>query len=79
VLGTASKLLVALSATVGDRVPNAKPWPKSARGLSGQLRRVAAALRKVGFDVIFGREAHTRVRQITITTVQKGLLADEEE
>jgi hypothetical protein len=40
---------------------------------------VSGLFDRVRTDDIFGREAHTRVRQITITTVQKGLLADEEE
>lgn len=76
--GTASELLSLLSGVAGDRLANSKPWPKTPRALSAQLRRVAAALRKVGIDVIFGREAHTRVRQITITSLPEGLLADEE-
>jgi hypothetical protein len=72
--GTATDLLVALSSTVGDRLADTKAWPKSSRAQSGQLRKMASSLRKVGIDVIFGREAHTRVRKVTITSVPKSLL-----
>lgn len=49
--GTASDLLQALEAQVGDRVLKARYWPKSARALSANIRRVAPNLRNSGMEV----------------------------
>ncbi len=53
--GTAAELLEELNIYVSDTVKKLKEWPKSARGISGQLRRVAPNLRKVGINVVFSR------------------------
>jgi hypothetical protein len=66
--GTASELLVVLSASVDERIARAKTWPDSARVLSGRLRRAATFLRKIGVEVSFEREGHGRTRIIRIIT-----------
>jgi hypothetical protein len=50
-----------------------RSWPKSARALSGKLRRAAPPLRKIGIHVDFIREGHDRERLIVITTGSKGI------
>jgi hypothetical protein len=45
-----------------------KEWPKTARALSGRLRRAATFLRKLGLEVSFEREGRSRTRRILITT-----------
>jgi hypothetical protein len=52
--GTASKLLEELTGIVGDKMADSKHWPRSARGMSGALRRLAPSLRMVGVHVGFG-------------------------
>jgi hypothetical protein len=49
--GTAAKLLELLPAGEGS----GKSWPRTARGVSGHLRRVAPALRKHGIGIEFSR------------------------
>lgn len=51
--GTAGRLLELLPAPDGA----AKGWPRTARGVSGHLRRVAPALRKHGVGIEFVRSA----------------------
>jgi hypothetical protein len=46
-------------------------WPKSARGLSDQLKRLAPALRGQGLEVVFGRRSNTG-RLMTITRHRTG-------
>jgi hypothetical protein len=64
--GTSKELLAALAAAVGEQVANSKRWPTSPRKLSGQLRRDAAGLRRIGIDVAFGGQGRQR-RSIRIT------------
>ena len=45
------------AATAGGDKPLPKPWPRTPRGLSGDLRRLAPALRTQSWTVIF--HAHT--------------------
>ena len=54
--GTATDLLTSLNARVGDEVQRRKWWPKSPRALSGQVRRAAPGLRRVGVKIEFIRE-----------------------
>ena len=49
--GTASELLAALADEAGEDVSRSKAWPANPRGLSGQLRRAAPFLRKVGIEI----------------------------
>jgi hypothetical protein len=67
--GTATELLQELN---GRRPESAKPpdrWPKGGRGLSGQLRRLAPALRAAGLDVAFKVD---RDRRLRLTAVDGG-------
>jgi hypothetical protein len=66
--GKASDLLGALGEVVGERGVKSKNWPDSPRALSGRLRRAATFLRKIGIEIVFGREGRARTRTITITT-----------
>lgn len=58
---TASALLTALNALVGDHVRRSREWPRSARGLSGQLTRLAPALRGAGIHFDMRRSRDQRV------------------
>ncbi len=55
-LGTAAQLLEALEHKAGIEPLGRRPegWPKSARALSGTLRRIAPNLRAIGVEVAFG-------------------------
>lgn len=65
--GTAAQLLGILSARLSDRARQDKHWPKTPRGLSGALRRLAPNLRKVGITIEFEREpGGARSRMIAI-------------
>jgi hypothetical protein len=64
--GTASELLDALTSKVDPKVVEGKQWPKSPRGLSGMLRRLAPSLRMVNIMVEFTKEGHGKTRTITI-------------
>ena len=66
--GTAEKLLKELNEHTAA-APRPRGWPQSPKGLGGQLRRIAPALRKLGYRVDFGftsDQAHERL--ITIDT-----------
>jgi hypothetical protein len=66
--GTASELLDALNATFGSEAKRPTGWPKSPRGLSAHLRRLAPNLLTAGWAVDFGRRAGGgRARIITIS------------
>ncbi len=54
--GTATDLLTELGNVIGDAAQKRPDWPKSGRGLSGVLRRLAPNLRAVGIDVQFDTE-----------------------
>jgi hypothetical protein len=51
--GTASELLEKIEEEVPENMKAAKHWPKTARALSGILRRLAPNLRQAGVDVEF--------------------------
>jgi hypothetical protein len=73
--GTASELLEHLEAQLGEEKlrehRKVKAWPQGARALSGNLRRAATTLRKIGVEVSFWREPHTRSRTIGIADTRK--------
>jgi hypothetical protein len=58
---TTTELYDALSAKVPEQSRKDRSrWPQSSKGLGGQLRKLAPALRNVGLDVKQpGRDAHT--------------------
>jgi hypothetical protein len=72
--GTASELLAALGAEVGDQTIRSKTWPTNARALSGHLRRAAPVLRRIGFNADFDNRERgkDRARIITIGFMPPG-------
>lgn len=68
--GTATELLALLGERTSDETRRRKDWPKSARGFSGALRRIAPNLRAVGLEIDLDvRAGHTRARTIRIALV----------
>jgi hypothetical protein len=66
--GTATELLADLNERADEQMQRSRGWPKSPRQLGGDLRRLAASLRRVGVDVAFEKEKTARRRRlITIT------------
>lgn len=59
--GTASELLQLLEAKVADQVKRQNGWPKNARSLSGQIKRLSPNLRAAGWDTEFVRQSNRRV------------------
>ena len=70
--GTASSLLALLTPLIPEALARERSWPKTARALSGKLRRAAPPLRKIGIYVTFEREGHDRERVIVITAKREG-------
>jgi hypothetical protein len=67
--GTSARLLELLPAPDG----HLKSWPKTARGVSGHLRRVAPALRKNGIQIDFTRSQDlSRTRLIALSAESAG-------
>ena len=64
--GTATDLLAALTALVGEHVRRGRQWPASARGLSGQLTRLAPALRRIGITIEHSRQGHAGARTLHV-------------
>ena len=64
--GTAQELLTILAERVSEDVRRSKAWPRTARGFSGAIRRLAPTLRTLGIAASFGRGG-TRARKRTIT------------
>jgi hypothetical protein len=68
--GTAQELLDELAARADEetrrRRERMRSWPKTPRGLAGDLRRLAPVLRQRGIAVEFAREGHERRRLITL-------------
>jgi hypothetical protein len=63
--GTATDLLTKLNAAAADEFRKAENWPKTPRGMSGALRRVAPGLRKLGYTLEFGeRESNAERNRI---------------
>ncbi|CAN5619076.1 ATP-binding protein [soil metagenome] len=68
--GTATELLAALEGKVEEVVVKRRDWPKTARLLAIELRRLAPDLRKVEqVDVIFPR-SHKSGRQLSLVRVR---------
>jgi len=65
--GTHAELKLKLEALVSDTTMKSKDWPKSARGFSGKLWRLAPALRQRGLEIErTGREGGTGRRLVSI-------------
>ena len=67
--GTATELLARLGAIAGEAATSNRDWPKSARGLSGELRRLAPDLRALGYLVGHTREPGSGQRLLRIAAV----------
>jgi hypothetical protein len=67
--GTATELLTLLEA-VDEKVTKRREWPKTGRGLSGELKRAAPNLRAAEIDIVFG-ERKNKARLLTIRTPEK--------
>ena len=63
--GSASALLDRLNNLVTDDVRRQREWPKRAHTLSGRLRRLAPALRRVDVFVEFSRDSRNRTVAIS--------------
>src|SRR5262249_43918530 len=63
--GTAGDLLAVLEEQMPDQAKRHKTWPKSAKSMADQLRRLAPNLRRAGWDVTFAPRQH-RKRLIVI-------------
>ena len=62
--GTATELLAELGNHVPERTQRSRAWPKTARALSGRLRRAATFLRTAGVEMDFLRESGSRSRRL---------------
>jgi hypothetical protein len=61
-----------LERTFGDSPKRPEGWPKSARGLSGELTRVAVNLRKAGVDVKpAGRQGGSGRKMVTLKRIEQ--------
>jgi len=66
--GEAQELLRALNdfmRDLGRSLP--RGWPQTPRAMSGQLRRIAPALRRCGYEVAFSRTAGTGSRTVSLS------------
>jgi len=74
--GTAQELLDDLEAQADEETrrkrERMRSWPKTARGLAGEVRRLAPALRQHGVAVEFVREGHDRRRLIVLARAKAG-------
>jgi hypothetical protein len=72
--GKPSDLLAQLGQLVGEKATKAAGWPKRANALSGQLKRLAPNLRKIGQDITFGTagRGETKGRRIFIQATKAG-------
>jgi hypothetical protein len=62
-----------LTEIVGEQIGKAKDWPQNPRAMSGCIRRLAPALRRVGIDVAFPRgKDKKRTRLIIISALRSG-------
>ena len=76
--GTSTELLAMLPSYVDEKLVKTKFWPKSARVLSGKLRRVSAFLRTVGVDVVFyKKDDRQKTRMIHISRQDSGYKNDD--
>lgn len=71
--GTANELLTKCSKDYYlDLTKRRSDWPKTPRGMSGALRRIAPDLRALGIDVGFmGKQGHNGDRILTLRTIDE--------
>ena len=63
--GTATELLAAITTDKTDT--RQREWPKSGRGMSGHIKRLAPSLRAIGIYTLQDRESGTGQRHITLS------------
>ncbi len=68
--GTATEFLARLNHLADAKIHRLQSWPKSARALSSELRRLAPALRSVGLVTAWDRSASQRT--LTIEKIHNG-------
>ncbi|MFQ5733042.1 MAG: hypothetical protein ACE5KM_13960 [Planctomycetaceae bacterium] len=68
--GTATELKGHLEDAADSRTIKQHNWPKRPHVLSGELRRIAPNLRRMGIDVEFGRSGGRRFIRLARTTAQ---------
>jgi hypothetical protein len=69
---TYTELLAELEKVFGDSPKRPEGWPKSPRGLAGELTRVAVNLRKAGVDVSpAGRQARNGRKRVRLTRLEQ--------
>jgi hypothetical protein len=69
---TYTELLAHLERAFGDSPKRPEGWPKSARGLAGELTRVAINLRKAGVDVApAGRQGGSGRKMVTLAWIEQ--------
>ena len=61
---TASELLSELERLADEKTVRLRTWPKTPRGLSGAVKRLAPNLRQAGIDVDFSREPDRHRRRL---------------
>jgi hypothetical protein len=64
--GTTSELLERLEDLAGERLTDRRGWPKTARALSGHLKRLAPNLRTAGISIERGKSGRDRRRHRTV-------------
>ncbi len=72
--GSPQQLLDELTKSVDEKISRLPEWPKNARSLSNQLKRIAPNLRSIGVEVSVGkanRQRITRIERIAPTAKQK--------
>jgi len=70
--GTASDLLRELDLAADDATRRTRDWPKSAKALSGKIKRLAPNLRRIGIEVESWREPDkSRRRMIALRTARE--------
>lgn len=69
--GTATELLRDLPDYADEDAPMKRGWPKTARALSGIIRRLAPNLRALGVDVDFRRETTGEKRRLIALTPRR--------
>lgn len=72
--GTATELMLALEQQAGERVVTSKDWPKKPHFLSGEIKRIAPNMRRMGLDVVFGKSGGRFIR-IERTATSKSVLS----
>jgi hypothetical protein len=66
--GSCKQLLRELDALIDDGIRKSSAWPKTPRGLSGRIRRIATFFRESGIEIAFRGKGGKGQRVLTIAT-----------